>query len=105
MEASLTTISLSFPNLKHHSGLDAPGDEVLLDHQRHLEGNCVVELPQVQTGELLDLLQPVDQGIPVDEELPGGLRHVQVVLKELVDGEQGLLVQGVDGALDRKSVV
>ena len=35
----------------------------------------------------------------MDKELPGGLGHVQVVLKELVDGQQGLLVQGVDGAL------
>ena len=79
------------------SGLDSPGNEVLLDHQSHLEGDGVVELPQVQAGELLDLLQAVHQGVPVDEELPGGLGHVQVVLEELVDGEQGLLVQGVDG--------
>ena len=35
----------------------------------------------------------------MDEQLPGGLGHVQVVLKELVDGEERLLVQCVDGVL------
>ena len=35
----------------------------------------------------------------MDKELPSRLGYVQVVLKELVDGEQGLLVQGVDGVL------
>ena len=81
------------------SGFDSPGNEVLLDHQRHLEGNGIIELPQVQAGELLDLLQPVHQGVAVDEQLPGSLGHVQVVFKELVDGEQSLLVQSVDGVL------
>ena len=75
------------------------GRQVLSDHQGHLEDDGVVELPQVQAGELLDLLQAVDQGVAVDEELSGGLGDVQVVLEELVDGEQGLLVQGVDGVL------
>ena len=59
----------------------------------------MVELPQVQAGELLDLLQAVDQGVSVDEQLPGGLGDVQVVLEELVDGEQRLLIQRVDGVL------
>jgi len=35
----------------------------------------------------------------VDKQLARCLRNVQVVLKELVDGEQGLLIQGVDGVL------
>ena len=47
--------------------------------------------------ELFDLLQPVDQGVAVDKELPGGLGDVEVVLKEFVNGEKRLLVQGVDG--------
>ncbi|CAN4027001.1 Lipocalin-like domain-containing protein, partial [Dysosmobacter welbionis] len=81
------------------SGVDAPGGQIFLDHQSHLEGNGVVELPQVQARQLLDLLQPVHQSVPVDEQLPGGLGHVQVVLKELVDGEERLLVQCVDGVL------
>ena len=81
------------------SVLDAAADQILLHHQRHLEGDGVVELPQVQAGELLDLFQAVDQGVAVDEELPGRLGDVQVVLKELVDGEERLLIQGVDGVL------
>ena len=35
----------------------------------------------------------------MDKQLPGRLRDVQVVLKELVDGKQRLLVQGVNGVL------
>ena len=68
------------------SGLDAPGDQVLLDHQSYLKGDGVIELPQIQAGELFDLLQAVNQGVPVDKELPGGLRYIQVVLKELING-------------------
>ena len=35
----------------------------------------------------------------MDKQLPGGLGNVQVVLKELVDGEQSFLIQRVDGVL------
>ena len=35
----------------------------------------------------------------MDKQLPGSLGHVQVVLEELVDGEQRLLIQSVDGVL------
>ena len=35
----------------------------------------------------------------MDEELSGRLGNVEVVFKELVDGEEGLLIQGVDGVL------
>ena len=73
--------------------------QVLFDHQRHLEHDGVVEFPQVQPGELFDLLQPVDQGIAVHEQAAAGLGHVQVVFKEALDGEQGLLVQALDAAL------
>ena len=65
------------------------GREVFADHQRHLKHDGVVELTQIQTGELLDLLQAVHQGVPVDKELPGGFGNVQVVFEELVDGEIG----------------
>lgn len=81
------------------SGVDAPAGEVLLHHQRYLEGDGVIKLPQIQTRQLLDLLQPVHQRVPVDEQLPSGLGDVQVVLKELVDGEQRLLIQRIDGVL------
>ena len=38
------------------------------------------------------------QGIPVDKQLPGGFGNVQIVLKEFMDGEQRLLIQGLNGA-------
>ena len=79
--------------------LDTAAGQVFLDHQGYLEGDGIVELPQVQAGELFDLLQPIDQGVPVDEQLSGRLGHVQVVLEELVDGEQRLLIQRVDRIL------
>lgn len=79
--------------------VNAAAGQVLLDHQRHLEGDGIVEFPQIQTRQLLDLLQTVHQGVAVDEQLPRRLRHVQVVLEELVNGEQRLLIQRVDGVL------
>lgn len=79
--------------------LIVPRRQVLLDHQRHLEDDGVVELPEVEARELLDLFQPVDQGVAVDEELAGGLGDVQIVFKEFIDGKQGLLVERVDGVL------
>ena len=59
----------------------------------------MVKLAQVQAGELLDLLQPVHQGITVDKQLTGSFRNVQIVLKELVDGEESFLIQRIDGIL------
>ena len=73
------------------------GREVFANHQSHLEHDGMVELAQIQAGQLLDLFQTVHQGVAVDEQLPGSLGNVQVVLKELVDGKQGLLIQGIDG--------
>ena len=35
----------------------------------------------------------------MDKQLPGGLGNVQVVLKELMDGEQSFFIQRVDGVL------
>ena len=74
-------------------------NKILLDHERDLEDDRVVKLTQVKAGELLDLLKTVHQRISVDEELAGGLGDVQVVLKELVDGEQRLLIERIDGIL------
>ena len=66
---------------------------------RHLEGNGVVKFPEIQPGELLDLLQTVYQRIAVDKQLAGRFGHVQIVFKELVDSEQCLLIQRVNGVL------
>ena len=52
----------------------------------------MVELTQIQAGQLLNLFQTVDQGVTVDKQLPGSFGNVQVVLKELVDGQQGFLM-------------
>lgn len=72
--------------------------EVLLYHQCDLENDCVVEFTQIQTGQLLDLLQAVHQCITVYEQLTGSLRYIQIVLEELLDGEEGLVIQRSDAA-------
>ena len=58
------------------SGFDPAGNQILLNHKGNLKGDGIVELPQIQAGELLDLFQTVHQGVPVDKELTGSLRHV-----------------------------
>ena len=76
---------------------DAAGGKVLFDHQRHLEGDGVVELAQVEARELLDLLETVDERISVDEQLSRRFGEDEVVLEELVDRKERLLVERVDG--------
>ena len=78
---------------------DAAGGKVLFDHERDLEGDGVVELAQVEARELLDLLETVDERISVDEQLSRRFGEDEVVLEELVDREERLLVERVDGVL------
>ena len=59
----------------------------------------MIELTQIQTGQLLDLFQSIDQCISVYKQLTGGLGYVQIIFKEFLDGEQGLLIQALDAAL------
>ena len=81
------------------SSAHIPAGEVLAHHQCYLENDSMVKFPQIQASQLLDLLQAVHQGIAVYEELSGGFGHIQIVLKELIDGEQGFLIQAVNGVL------
>ena len=67
--------------------------EVLLNHQRYLEGNCVVELTKVKTGELSDLLKTVNESVSMYEELSRGLRNVKVVFEEALYGHESLAVE------------
>ena len=76
----------------------SPAGQVLLDHQATLKVMASSNSRRSSPVSFL-IFSTVHQGIPVDEQLPGRLGHVQIVLKELVDGKQGLLVQGVDGIL------
>ena len=59
----------------------------------------MVELAKVQTGQLLDLLQAVDQRVAVYEQLARGFGNVQVVLEELLNGKERFLVERVDRTL------
>ena len=70
-----------------------PGCQILTDHQCHTEHDGMIELAKIQAGELADLFQTVNQGVTVDKQLSGSLRDVQIVLEELVDGEQRLLIR------------
>ena len=72
--------------------------EVLLDHQCDLEDNGMVEFPQVQTSQLLDLFQTVHQCVPVYKQLSGSFRNIQVVLEELLNGKQRFMIQRFNAA-------
>ena len=75
------------------------GRQILTHHQCYLEHDGMVKLTQIQSGQLLDLLQTVNQRITMDKQLAGSFGHIQIVLKELVDGEQCLLIQRINGVL------
>ena len=55
------------------------GGQVLANHQRNLKDDGVIKLTQVQTGQLLDLLQAVNQSVAVNKQLPGGLGNVPLI--------------------------
>ena len=75
------------------------GGEVLFDHQRYLKDDGVIEVAQIQAGQLADLLQAVDQRVAVYEQAAARFGNVQVVLEEALDGEQRLSVERVDALL------
>ena len=70
--------------------------EIFLDHQRHLEDDRVIELAQIESRQLFNLFQTVDEGVAMYEELSRGLGDVEVVFKELVDCVERLLIQRLD---------
>ena len=72
------------------------GGKVLFDHQRYLKDDGVIEVAQIQAGQLADLLQAVDQRVAVYEQAAARFGNVQVVLEEALDGEQRLSVERVD---------
>ena len=74
------------------------GGQIFLDHQRHLKDDGIIEVAQVKAGQLADLLKTVDQRVAVNEQTAACLGDVQVVLKEALDGEQGLLIQTFNAA-------
>ena len=57
----------------------------------------MVKFPQIQSRQLFNLFQTVHQRIAVNKQLAAGLGNVQVILKELLDGEQCLVIQAFDG--------
>ena len=75
------------------------GGQIFLDHQRHLKDDGIIEVAQVKAGQLADLLKAVDQRVTVNEQTAARLGDVQVVLKEALDREQCLGIEGVDAFL------
>ena len=61
-----------------------PGSQILADHQCHAEHDSMVELTQIQTGELADLFQTVDQSVAVYEQFPGSLGTFRLFSKNLL---------------------
>ena len=65
---------------------------IVYHHQCNLEGKRVIEYPDIQPCALLELFNSVNQCIPVDKQLSGGFRYIQVILKELVDSGKSFLI-------------
>ena len=61
-----------------------PGVQVLAHHQGNPEDDGMVELAQIQAGELTDLFQTVDQSISVDEQLTGISETFRLFSKNLL---------------------
>ncbi len=75
------------------------GIKILLDHEGHFEYYGVIKLPEVEACELLDFFKPVNEGVSVNKELSRCFGNIEVVLKELLDGEEGFVIEGINGSL------
>ena len=61
-------------NRQRLSGTFFAACKVFSNHERDLKNDGVIELTQVETGQLFDLLEAVHQRIAVYEQLARGLR-------------------------------
>ena len=58
----------------------------------------MVKLTQVKSCYLLYLFKSVDQSVAVNKQLSRSLRNIEVIFKETLNGEQRLVVEGLNGA-------
>ena len=63
--------------LRHFVGRSI--DKIVVQKQGDGHIEAAVIIVQVQVADLLNFFQPVDEGVAVKKELPGGLHHVAVV--------------------------
>ena len=75
------------------SKLNGLGIEILFNHERYLKGDSVLKLAQIKAGHLADLVKTVNQGVAVYKKLTRSFGNVEVVLKERLNGLQGLAVE------------
>ena len=94
-----TCISPSDVNDKLILELNGLGVEILLDHQRNLEGDCVLELAEIKSRQLADLFKTVNQRISMNEELTGGLGNVEIIFKEALNRHKCFTVKRFKTAL------
>ena len=62
-------------------------------HQCHLECNGIFKGTKIEVCHLLDLVKPVYKGISMDVQLSRCLGNIQVILEELVDGNDSLIIK------------
>ena len=70
--------------------------QILLYHERYLEGHGVVKLAQVKPCELAYFFEAVNKGVSVYEELSRCLGDVEVVFKEALHGHERLTVERLE---------
>lgn len=76
MESAKRIASFGTPKIKcqikyakklYQSEFHRAGRKILLHHQSNFEYDCVVELTEIETGELLDFLKAINQRITVNK--------------------------------------
>ena len=75
------------------------GGEIAAYHQSNLEGDRVIKFTKIETRQLFDLIQTVNESISVNEHLSGRFGHVEVVCEEALNGGEGFSVERFDRAL------
>lgn len=75
--------------------------EIIHYHSCNFERHGIFKAPQIKTGPLLDLLQTIDQGIPVHMKLTGSFCNIQIVLKKAVYRKRRLFVKAIGNFLTK----
>ena len=75
------------------------GRKIAAYHQSNLEGDRVIEFTKIETRQLFDLIQTVNESISVNEHLSGRFGHVEVVREEALNGGERLSVERLDRSL------
>ena len=66
--------------------------QITQHHERNVKRQGILKVSHVQARDFLHLLNPVNKRIAVHEELPGGFRNIEIILKKFLNRIEYLFI-------------